>query len=99
VPVIVDSSIPTTLGTGGTEDVIPPRSVSRSVGGGSERAYVVATTVSWLAGATVACVPTVVSQVTLPLVFVQEYQEPPETSCALTVPVVGEIVKATWSTF
>ena len=38
-------------------------------------------------------------QVTLPDEFVQAYHEPPETTCALTVPDVGEIVKATWSTF
>ena len=55
--------------------------------------YVVATTVSWFAGDTVACVPTVVSQLTLPAVFVQSYQVPPLTSWILTVPaLVGAIV-------
>jgi hypothetical protein len=60
--------------------------------------YVVATTVSWFAGATVACVPTVVSHETLPDEFVQVYQVPPLTTWIFTVPaLVGAIVKVTVS--
>ena len=60
--------------------------------------YWAATTVSWLTAAAVAC-GEVVAHVTLPAGFTHEYHEPPETTCTLTVPLVGAIVNATWSTF
>jgi hypothetical protein len=59
---------------------------------------VVATTVSSFAGETVAWVPAVVSQETLPAVFVQSYQAPPLTTWILTVPALaGAMVKSTVS--
>jgi hypothetical protein len=61
--------------------------------------YCVATTVSWLAAAAVACGETV-AQVTLPAALLHEYQAPPETSCTFTVAAAaGEIVNATASMF
>jgi hypothetical protein len=54
--------------------------------------------VSWSTAAAVAC-GDVVAQVTLPAELTHEYHAPPDTSCAFTVPVVGAIVNATWSTF
>jgi hypothetical protein len=60
--------------------------------------YSAATTVSVSVPATVACGDVVV-QATAPAVFVQAYQAPAALSFAFTVPVAGEIVKATESRF
>jgi hypothetical protein len=57
----------------------------------------VATTVSCVAAATVACGDVVV-QLTLPDVLVHAYQLPPDASWIFTVPAdVGEMVKVTES--
>jgi hypothetical protein len=61
--------------------------------------YWVATTVSWVAAAAVACGDVVV-QDTLPAVFVHEYHDPPAASWILTVvAAVGLIVNVTESMF
>jgi hypothetical protein len=61
--------------------------------------YWVATTVSWVAAAAVACGDVVVQE-TLPEVFVHEYHEPPDASWIFTVvAAVGLIVKVTESMF
>jgi hypothetical protein len=61
--------------------------------------YWVATTVSWVAAAAVACGDVVVQE-TLPAVFVHEYHDPPDASWILTVDVVvGLIVNVTESMF
>jgi hypothetical protein len=62
-------------------------------------AYCEATTFNEVAAAAVAC-GDVVAQLTLPDVFVQEYQEPPEASWTFTeLAVVGLIVNETESRF
>jgi hypothetical protein len=66
---------------------------------GRRIAYWVATTVSWVAAAAVACGDVVVQE-TLPAVFVQAYHDPPDASWTLTVAVVvGLIVNVTVSMF
>jgi hypothetical protein len=62
-------------------------------------AYWVATTVSWVAAAAVACGDVVVQE-TLPAAFVHEYHEPPDASWIFTVvAAVGLIVNVTESMF
>src|SRR3990170_8737000 len=59
--------------------------------------YWTATTSRLVAGATVACVPTVVLHVTEPAAFAHAYHVTPSRRIFTVVALVGAIVKATWS--